>query len=73
MGDGQKKAPSGWGWFGVMLGFYFRAFAAMTMLAKITALDSKTALAEKTQKNKRALLWVDFRGMGWFLGVVGVL
>jgi hypothetical protein len=69
LGYGQKKAPRGWGWFGVMLGFYLMAFAAMTMLAKITALDSKTALAEKTQKNKRA----DFRGMGWFLWVVGVL
>lgn len=67
LGLRAKKAPRGWGWFGVMLGFYFRAFAAMTMLAKTTALDSKTALVEKTQKNKRA----DFRGMGWFLWVVG--
>jgi hypothetical protein len=50
-----------------MLGFYFRAFAAITMLAKTTALDRKTALAEKTQKNKRVLLWADFRGMGWAL------
>ena len=51
-----KKSPKRLGLFGGMLGFYFRAFAAMTMLAKITALDRKTALAEKTQKNKRALL-----------------
>jgi hypothetical protein len=41
------------------------------VLNKTTALDSKTALADKTQKNKRALVWVDFRDMGWFLMMVG--
>ena len=68
LGLRAKKSPKWLGLFGVMLGFYFRAFAAMTMLAKTTALDSKTALVEKMQRNKRALLWGDFRGMGWALG-----
>jgi hypothetical protein len=67
LGLRAKKSPKRLGLFGVMQGFYLMAFAAMTMLAKITALDSKTALAEKTQKNKRVLLWADFRGMGWAL------
>ena len=63
LGLPAKKSPKRLGLFGGMLGFYFRAFAAITMLAKTTALDRKTALAEKTQKNKMG----GFRGMGWAL------
>jgi hypothetical protein len=38
------------------------------MLAKTTALDRKTAVIEKTQKNKRG----DLRGMGRAPSVAGV-
>jgi len=38
------------------------ALAAIQMLAKTVTLDTKMAVKVKTPKNKRALLWVDFRG-----------
>ena len=50
---------------------YLMALAAITMLAKTANFDSKTAVTEKTQKNKRALLWVDFRDMVSFLWWLG--
>jgi hypothetical protein len=67
LGLRAKKAPIGWGWFGVCWVNYFRAFVAITMLAKTTAMDRKTALIEKTQKNMRG----DFRGMGLILRWLG--
>lgn len=41
---------------------YLMALAAIQMLAKTVTLDTKMAVKVKTPKNKRALLWVDFRG-----------
>jgi hypothetical protein len=38
------------------------ALAAIQMLAKKVTLDTKMAVTVNTPKNKRALLWVDFRG-----------
>ena len=37
------------------------------MLAKTVTLDTKMAVKVNTPKNKRALLWVDFRGTDRFL------
>jgi len=43
------------------------ALAAIQMLAKTVILDIKMAVTVNTPKNKRVLLWVDFRGTGRFL------